>query len=52
MTGEVYESVRAALHEAADLNHPADVTKALAASRQAHAIVEEVMAKLIDGSDA
>lgn len=38
--------------EAADLNHPADVTKAFAASYQAHAIAEEVMAKLTDGSDA
>ena len=38
-----------AARKASDLNGNADVTKALAASRRAHAIAEDIMEKLING---
>ena len=38
--------------KASDLNDDADVTKALAAARRAHDLVDEITTKLIDGSES
>lgn len=39
------------MREAAGLSHGADVTKALSASRRAHALAEEIVARLIEGGE-